>query len=248
MQKQCEQCGKILKVPDEKLPEGKLILATCPSCGNKVKLLKKAKPEKPAFDFEEEIAKEQAAVANSNIGSENKPPQIEPAYDFSPDSFEDEDDDKNKDPFSFIEEEGEMAMICIQDGKIAKEIGHILEYMEYSIFYPKNNHESLRELRMHAEFSLIIVDELFDCEDIRNNAVIRYIKRLPMRERREVFVALISPSRRTLDKKDAFAHSVNIIINQNHTIRFEDFIKKGLTESENFYKLFKETMKAGLRF
>jgi CheY-like chemotaxis protein len=120
--------------------------------------------------------------------------------------------------------------------------------MEYSVFMPEDNHQALRELRMRGEFSLIVVDENFCCDDIKNNAVIRYVKRLPMRDRREVFVLLVSGRRRTLDRKDAFAHSVNMIINTAHMSNFEDFLKKGFTENENFYRNFKETLKKGLKF
>jgi hypothetical protein len=238
MQKKCESCGKILNIPDDKIPEGKAVVVTCPSCREKIRI----KKEENSFDFEEE------STDIPDFGSDFEEDDSSGKEFDSPKLSASSDDESGGDPFDFIEEEGQMAMVCTEDEAAKKNVANILEYMEYSVFMPEDNHQALRELRMRGEFSLIVVDENFCCDDIKNNAVIRYVKRLPMRDRREVFVLLVSGRRRTLDRKDAFAHSVNMIINTAHMSNFEDFLKKGFTENENFYRNFKETLKKGLKF
>jgi DNA-directed RNA polymerase subunit RPC12/RpoP len=242
MQKKCDNCGKVLNIPDDKIPEGKTVIVTCPSCSEKIRI----KKEEQSFDFEEggsDIPDFGDDFADEPDFSEEKKPAA-----FSDDNSFEDDESSGGDPFDFIEEEGQMAMVCSEDEKMKKEAATVLEYLEYSVFLPQDNHQALRELRMRGEFSLIVVDENFCCDDIKNNAVVRYVKRLSMRDRREIFVLLVSSGRRTLDRKDAFAHSVNMIINSGHMASFEDFLKKGFTENENFYRNFKETLKKGLRF
>ncbi|MCB9493994.1 MAG: zinc-ribbon domain-containing protein [Desulfobacteraceae bacterium] len=243
MQKKCESCGKILNIPDEKIPEGKTVVVTCPSCREKIRIKKEENP----FDFDEDSFDipdfgEDSDNTESMEKTEKQNPfeESDEKFDFS--------EGEAGDPFDFIEEEGLMAMICVEDANIRKDAAKVLEYMDYSVFSPEDNNQALRELRMRGDFSMIVVDEDFCCEDISNNAVLRYVKRLPMRDRREVFVLLLSGKRRTFERKDAFVHSVNMVINTAHMSKFEDLVKKGFTENENFYRNFKETLKKGLKF
>jgi DNA-directed RNA polymerase subunit RPC12/RpoP len=245
MQKKCENCGKVLNIPDDKIPEGKTVVVTCPSCGEKIRI----KKEEDVFDFEEDSSDIPDFPHESDNNSIKKEDKVEDNNQKDNESFDFPDNDETEaDPFDFIEEEGLMAMVCIEDSAIKKEASKVLEYMDYSVSTPEDNNQALRELRMRGDFSMIVVDETFCCEEIKNNPVLRYIKRLPMRDRREVFVILVSGNRRTFERKDAFVHSVNIVINTGHMQKFEDFVKKGLTENENFYRSFKETLKKGLRF
>ncbi|MGM0418323.1 MAG: hypothetical protein ACQEQS_06345 [Thermodesulfobacteriota bacterium] len=243
MQKKCSNCGKTLNIPDEKIPEGKTVSVTCPSCREKMKIFQD-KQDDSGFDFEET----DSDIPDFPSDEENKeiPRDIETGE--SDLSLGMDASEQSGDPFDFIEEEGLSAMVCTEDEQVRPHITEVLEYMEYSVFSPKDNHEALRELRMRGDFTLIIADEKFSCEDISGNAVVRYIKRLPMRDRREIYAVLISDTRRTLDRKDSFAHSMNMIINKGHISKFEEFLKKGFAENENFYKNFKETLKKGLRF
>jgi len=239
MQKKCESCGKVLNIPDDKIPEDRVVVVTCPSCSEKIRI----KKDEKSPDFEEDSADipDFGGDVDEEDFTEKALKSVRPEDMPSGDEL-------SGDPFDFIEEEGQMAMVCMEDEIATKNIANVLEYMEYSVFMPEDNHQALRELRMRGEFSLIVVDENFCCDDIKNNAVIRYVKRLSMRDRRDIFVLLVSGRRRTLDRKDAFAHSVNMIINTGHLASFEDFLKKGFTENENFYRNFKETLKKGLKF
>lgn len=225
MQKKCNSCGRVLNIPDGKIPPGKAVFVTCPSCRDKIRIIGEEKIKEP--------------TKKDDFPHENN---------FSPESADFPVMEDDGDPFDFIEEEGESAMVCIEDKKIREQVCRVLEYLEYSISSPEEGHEALRNLRIKGDFSLIVVDEDFSCESIKNNPVVRYVKRLVMRDRRDIFVALVSSSRRTFDRKDAFIHSVDMIINKNHVSKFEDFIKKGLAQSEGFYKNFREALKKGLNF
>lgn len=221
MQKKCKSCGKILNVSDDKLPLGRAVVATCPFCREKVRLLR---------DGEE--------FPDDNI-------EIKEAQDISKNVIDSIPlDDGN--PFDFIEEDGESVMVCIENQEMRNQVAGVLDYLEYNVFKPETNQDALRDLRLKGEFSIIAVDEKFACDHIKNNAVLNFVKRLVMRERRDIFVILISDTRKSMDRKDAFVHSVNMIINKSHISGFEEFLKKGLGINEGFYKNFRESMKKRL--
>lgn len=249
MQKKCETCKRVLNIPDEKIPVGKPVFATCPSCRDKIRIVRELKEEKirdDRFDFEESSSDIPDFPGGSNEQIEDKNIDQD---DFFMNGFHEQNDDvDDRDPFDFIEEEGKMSMVCIEDEFIRASVEKVLEYMEYTVFSPKDNQEALRELRMRGDFSIIVVDEHFCSSTISNNAVIRFFKRLQMRDRRDFFVVLISDKRRTMDRKDAFTHSVNMVINKGHISNFEELIKKGLALIDNFYKNFKDSLKRGLDF
>jgi len=245
MQKKCESCGKVLNIPDDKIPEGKTAVVTCPSCKQKIRIKKEEDP----FDFEEESFDNPGFDEDLNDDDIKKKDETDSRFQKIDENFDFSDGEETEDdPFDFIEEEGLMAMICTEDENIRKDAAKVLEYMDYLVFLPEDKNQALRELRMRGDFSIVVVDETFGCDDISNSPVLRYIKRLPMRDRRGIFVVLISGNRRTFERRDAFVHSINLIINTAHMQRFEDFVKKGLTENENFYRNFKDTLKKGLNF
>ncbi len=242
MKKKCNSCGRVLNIPDNKIPEGKTVFVSCPSCSERIKIIKEQNFSD--FDFEESESDDFVEKVEETESS-GTTPEEKIAGESEWGSFE---EPSSGELFDFIEEEGEMAIVCIEDQELKEAVGKILEYMDFTIFFAENNNIALRELRMRGNFSFIAVEENFSCDNIKNNAVLRYTKRLAMNERREIFVLLLSGTRRTFDRKSAFVHSVNMIINEGHIAKLEDLIKKGMTESDQFYRKFKDILKKGLSY
>ena len=62
--------------------------------------------------------------------------------------------------------------------------------------------------------------------------------------RRNMFVALISDRYRTMDNMMAFNKSVNLIINSKNIEDVGKILSRGITDTELFYRVYKETLKA----
>ena len=145
-------------------------------------------------------------------------------------------------PFDFIEEEGLTALVCETNPLVRKTITDAIELMEYQITVAESARDALKRMRYHI-YDLIVVNESFDTDNPEANGVLIYLERLTMSTRRNMFVAMVSNRYRTMDNMMALNKSVNLIINVKNIEDIGKILSRGITDSEYFYRVFKETLK-----
>ena len=145
-------------------------------------------------------------------------------------------------PFDFVEEGGKTVLICEPDTSIKTEMISVLKEMGYQITDAASARDALKAMRFHV-YDMVVLNENFDTDNPDANNVLKYLERLSMGIRRNIFVALVSNRFRTMDNMAAFNKSVNIVINMENFSDFKTIIKRGLNDNEAFYHVFKETMK-----
>ncbi len=145
-------------------------------------------------------------------------------------------------PFDFVEEGGKTALICESDPSIKAGMTSVLKAMDYQVTDAASARDTLKAMRFHV-YDMIVLNEKFDTDNPDANNVLKYLERLPMGIRRNIFVALVSNRFRTMDNMAAFNKSVNTVINMENLNDFETIIKRGVADNEAFYHVFKETMK-----
>lgn len=145
-------------------------------------------------------------------------------------------------PFGYLSPDKDTAMICVQDKDICELLIKELIRMDYDVVAPTTFKEALRYMRFHI-FSVIIVDENFDTDVWEVNYVLNYIAEQIMPVRRQTFVVLISDTSPTMDNMRAYNKSVNLIINKKEAPEAGIILKKEISDSKDFYFLFKETIR-----
>lgn len=145
-------------------------------------------------------------------------------------------------PFDFIEEEGLTALVCEQNPIARKTINSALGLMDYQITVAESARDALKRMRYHV-YDLIVVDENFDTKNPDANGVLIYLERLQMSIRRNIFVAMVSSRYRTMDNMMAFHASVNLVINVKNIDDIGKILGRGITDTELFYRIYKETLK-----
>jgi len=169
-----------------------------------------------------------------------EPPAFEEAPDGTRDAYEDYDADEK--PFDFIEEEEKTALVCEPDAIIRDQIVSVLDMLEYHITICDSARDALKKMRYHI-YDLVVLNEDFDTPDPDVNGILIYLERLQMATRRNIFVLLISTRYRTLDYMMSFNKSVDLIMNPQNITDFERILKRGLTEHDLNYRIFRETLK-----
>jgi predicted Zn finger-like uncharacterized protein len=206
----CNSCSSKFRIPDEKIPAGRVSHVPCPKCRVRISIDPAKKTGGGILAFEQ----------SGRNGS----------YDAS---------DK---PFDFIEEEGLTALLCEQNPLASKTIQNTLNLMDYQITLPENSRDALKRMRYHV-YDLIVVNESFDTKNPESNGVLIYLERLSMTVRRKIFVAMVSSRYRTMDNMMAFHASVNLIVNIKNIEDIGKILSRGITDTQLFYSVYKDTLK-----
>lgn len=145
-------------------------------------------------------------------------------------------------PFDFLEENVVTALVCEQDQSSREKIISALTSMEYQITTPVMLKEALKNMLFHV-YNVVLIDEHYETASSEANEILTYLCSLPMSIRRQIFVVLISDHFRTMDNMAAFNQSVNLIINKKNLDDIGMILNRAVKDNDNFYFVFKETMK-----
>lgn len=153
--------------------------------------------------------------------------------------------DASEKSFDFVETEGKTALICESDSAINQPITDALQSMAYHISNAQNTRDALRMMWYHL-FDLIVVDENFDTDNPETNPLMKHLEDLNMSVRRNIYVVMISKRFRTMDQMMAFNKSVNLIINAGKIDQTEQILKRGLSDQEILYQIYKDQLAKAL--
>jgi len=224
MKVSCENCRSKFNIPDEKVPKGQIFSLSCPKCNTKV-----------VVDIRSNTPSSSDQVSeSSDISNPEKGKTII-------DEVEADTYDASDKPFDFLEEGVETALLCEPDPAIQAKIKTALFNMEYHITAPKLAKDALKQMRFHV-FDMVVLNERFGTQNPDMNPVLNYLNRLNMSIRRNMFVTLITDRFRTMDNMAAFNKSVNLIVNLKNIDDIEKILRRGISDHDAFYRVFKRAL------
>ena len=211
----CENCKAKFKIAHEKLPAGRAVSLKCPECKTKMQI-----KTRPGAQVAAPATTPKTTI--EEVASD--------AYDVS------------AKPFDFVEQGVETALICEQDGGIREKVRSNLQHMGYHVTEAGSAQVALNYMRFHV-FDLVVIDENFERGNPESNRVLQYLGHLPMNTRRNLFVVLLGYGLRTGDNLMALYRSVNLVVNLKNVDELKKVLKVYLAENEEFYRVFKESLK-----
>jgi CheY-like chemotaxis protein len=143
-----------------------------------------------------------------------------------------------------LEEYGEdfkTALICDDNAETQNLINTALKELQYKIEISTNSADIFEKVRFN-QYDVIVLNENLAGSSPENNEVLKFFQNMPMVTRRHIFLALIGQNHKTLDNMTAFAKSVNAVINKSDLSNLVNILKKSITDNEQFYKVYKETL------
>lgn len=220
----CKNCQSKFKIPDEKIPKGQTFSLTCPQCSSKVIVDARVSSQSESNSTDHSIDQPNIEKKKTLIDEVDAN-----TYDAS---------DK---PFDFVEEGVETALLCESDPAKKAKIKAALHNMNYHITTPELPKDALKQMRFHI-FDIVVLNERFGDQDPEMNSVLKYMDRLSMSIRRNIFVTLITDRFRTMDNMAAFNKSVNLIVNPKNIDEIEKILRRGLADYEAFYRVYKRAL------
>jgi len=234
MKLSCQDCGKEIILPDSKIPAGRSFSVKCPSCGAKI----------PCKGIDRPVSRnnKEDPSAQGREGMGKEPSQREPMAKKQEISLDDVGVPESMEDYLEDYEGDELrALVCDIENREA--IEKALKEMGYRMSVPENISTALNKMKFN-KYHLIIINEDFDGFSLKENPVLHYIQPMPMAERRYLFVALLGKSFKTRDPLNAYALSVDLIINLKDLGHLTRLLKNAMQENEGLYKIFKEALAA----
>lgn len=145
-------------------------------------------------------------------------------------------------PFDFVGEESQTALVCESNPEMRAKIVDGLNQSGYYITEPSSMRDALKSMRFHV-YQVVALNENYETDNPNNNIILEYLNHLPISVRRDIFVVLISNRFRTMDNMAAFSRSANMIVNVKNIDEFGAILKRGVAQNDEFYHVFKETMR-----
>jgi len=134
-----------------------------------------------------------------------------------------------------------LVLVCVDDASRQGVIKAALEQLGFTMYAAKSSEEAVDRLRRDT-FEVAIVDEQFQGGSALDNAVLQALQAMPMSIRRYMFVALLGRTYKTFDNMLAFSRSVNVVVNLNDLPHLPAILRKGITENNEFYRVFREVL------
>lgn len=221
----CEHCKAKLNIPDGKIPRDQVVKINCPKCKNRI-TLDHREAESPASS-----PAQPAAPVEGEAKTGRKPEGEGYGYaDFSDDAALD-----------FFEEGVKLALVMDGDPDRAAAIKEALGGLGYRCVLTPNTRDAIGKMRFH-HFDLLMLAEGFDGQALDHSPILNYLNHASMSVRRRVFLALLGDRFKTLDNMMSFALSANVVINTGDLQNLPAILKRALSESEKFYKVFMDTL------
>lgn len=225
MQIKCTACEQGINIPEEKIPKDRVFSIACPGCRAKVRVDQHisspaSKPPEPSEEGNQETAGEPENTLGIVLSTD----------------FDDEEED-----LQIYEENDRLALIL--DDKNKDLWVEVLEERGFKIQFAKFPEHAIHKMRL-THFHFVILHENFGGVPLENNLVYQLLTEMPMATRRNIFFTVIGDKFKTLNNMEAYAHSVNLVINEKDRDKLPLILKKSITDNETFYKVFKESLHA----
>lgn len=134
-----------------------------------------------------------------------------------------------------------LVLVCVDDASRQSVIKAALEQLGFTMYAAKSTEEAIERLRRDT-FEVAVVDEQFQGGNALDNEVLQALTSMPMSIRRYMYVALLGRTYKTFDNMAAFARSVNVVVNLNDLPHLPAILRKGITENNEFYRVFREML------
>ncbi len=224
----CTGCEQGINIPDDKMPRGKAFFISCPGCRAKVRV------EPPEPEPEETL----------DISVESQP-EAEPAtpqvVEEAPGLILTSEFDDDEEELVIYDENDQLALIL--DDKNRAAWADALEERGFKMQTAKSPDHAVHKMKF-TMYHVVVLHENFGNVPFQSSPVYKILVQMEMSMRRNIFFVLIGSQFKTLNNMEAYAHSVNVVINEKDLDKLPQIIKKSFLEYEALYKVFKESLHA----
>ncbi|MCP3943115.1 MAG: hypothetical protein GY710_16730 [Desulfobacteraceae bacterium] len=135
-----------------------------------------------------------------------------------------------------------QALLCMEDSSEKTKFVAAVQGLGFHVEIPGSISEAFKKMAYQI-YPLVLVDELFD-QNKGFKAMSIHMNELDMSLRRRICMVLFSNGLPTGDPMSALHSSVNYIVGSDRLDHLEDILSTALTEHQDFYTVYNESMRA----
>src|SRR5256885_93955 len=113
--------------------------------------------------------------------------------------------------FEFLSPTDKPALLAMSSMEWLSTAQTVLGEMDYKV-HSASGHEDFINRFSAVPYQVLIIEELFQSTEPKENRALTYIQTLPMGQRRHVMVVLVGASFQTLHVMQAFQQSVHAVV------------------------------------
>ena len=140
-----------------------------------------------------------------------------------------------------VEEGAKTSLICEDNQEFRNTITSVLKELKYETDTAANADEAFEKLRFNR-YDVVAISEKYAGSAPENNELLKHLQTMPMSNRRHIFVALFGEDLVTGDNMQAFDKSVNVVINEKDLPTLKTVLKRSISDNDQFYKVYKESL------
>lgn len=218
MELNCEDCGAVLQIPAERVPQNSTFRVTCPYCKGKIS----ASTKKSDHGIKGE---EHSASGNDLVPDAVEP--TEPSDEFSPQAA------------GTSLPDHPSALVCVAESDRRARYQVISESLGFLTDAPISPTQALERLR-YNQYGLVILDDTFG--ETFPNPVAAYLAGLNMNIRRDMVIVLSGERWKTGDSLEAFFESVDLVFHPADVSQLATLLTRAASDHQRFYKVFNECL------
>jgi len=218
MELMCEDCGTMMQIPAERIPQNSTFRVTCPRCKRKISASTKNSEDAPG------------GVTNGASGNSLMPNRVE--MDSSGGGG------PTPAPGS-LSSNHPAALLCVARDDRRANYQSSIESLGFVTDAPTTPDQALQHIRFN-QYALIVVEDMFG--ERSPNPVSSYLAELNMNIRRDILVILIGERLKTGDPLEAFLESVDLVVHPADIGQFTALLNRVANDHQRFYKVFNECL------
>ena len=140
-----------------------------------------------------------------------------------------------------FDEDNKLAMVCFDDPAAQAHVKTELESMGYNVHIPATVSDSVMAVKKNR-YDVLLLHLTYGGSQ-ENNVLFKALQPMAMNLRRQMCVGLVAATFRTLDNMEAFAKSVNFVVNDSDVPKIKSIVHHAVTENDQFYLVFREAIR-----
>lgn len=242
MKLECQQCHRMLNLPDAKLPVGRPFSFNCPYCKQKntAQIPAQAPDEAPPVPPEEAAAPPEPEPQYASTYRLQPAPEA-PEIAYPPPTDLELDEPVLQTMMFSGADERPKALVVYDDEETAESLVRKLDFIGYQATVAVNLRDAAKQLKF-VNFNLMLIQEDYYGATLSGNHLLRAVQTLDNQSRRGMLVVLLSPALTTLDDLTAFSLSLDAVVNQDDLETIDRILLSIIARAKKFYAIYREIL------